>query len=233
VSIIAGAYFAAQLTQAKLRGRIGRVGADSLLTIKIFCDIGGTGSRSDAFVMWALQFVGREIRALDYYEQNGQPIGTHLEWLRKRGYEPARAQIWLPHDGDTADKVQDTSYASAFRTAGYHVEVVPNQGKGAAKQRIEAARRWFPSTWFNSPPDVTYTDGEPDQPTCAGLEALGWYHERKDEQREIGLGPEHDWSSHGSDAFGLGCVCADRIFKELDRDSGERIDPNKGFRRAI
>jgi hypothetical protein len=34
-------------------------------------------------------------------------------------------------------------------------------------------------------------------------EALGAYHEKKDEQREIGLGPEHDWSSHAADAFGL------------------------------
>jgi phage terminase large subunit len=38
-------------------------------------------------------------------------------------------------------------------------------------------------------------------------EALGWYHERKsDDQREVGLGPEHDWSSHCADAFGLMAV---------------------------
>ena len=42
--------------------------------------------------------------------------------------------------------------------------------------------------------------------TEAGRSALGWYHERKDEQRGHGLGPEHDWSSHGADAFGLMCV---------------------------
>jgi phage terminase large subunit len=36
---------------------------------------------------------------------------------------------------------------------------------------------------------------------------LGWYHERKSEDvRDVGLGPEHDWASHGSDAFGLMCV---------------------------
>ena len=28
-----------------------------------------------------------------------------------------------------------------------------------------------------------------------GLDALGWYHEKKDENRNIGLGPAHDWSS--------------------------------------
>jgi phage terminase large subunit len=38
------------------------------------------------------------------------------------------------------------------------------------------------------------------------LQALGWYHEKHDEQRDIGLGPEHDWASHSADAFGLGCI---------------------------
>ena len=39
--------------------------------------------------------------------------------------------------------------------------------------------------------------------TEAGRDALGFYHEKKDEQRDVGLGPEHDWSSHAADAFGL------------------------------
>ena len=46
-----------------------------------------------------------------------------------------------------------------------------------------------------------------DEKKCdAGLGALGWYHEKKDETRNVGLGPEHDWASHGADSFGLGCV---------------------------
>jgi phage terminase large subunit len=52
----------------------------------------------------------------------------------------------------------------------------------------------FPSIWFN-------------QATCQpGLDALGWYHEKRDEARNIGLGVEHDWASHGADAFGLMCI---------------------------
>jgi hypothetical protein len=39
--------------------------------------------------------------------------------------------------------------------------------------------------------------------TEAGRQALGFYHEKRDELRNIGLGPEHDWSSHSADAFGL------------------------------
>ncbi len=193
-TVLEGAYYAKSLAEARQQGRIGRVSADPLMTIRLFCDIGGTGARADAFTIWAAQFIGQEIRVLDYYEQVGQPLAAHLAWCRSRGYTPDRAQFWLPHDGSTQDKVHDVSYESALRDAGYEVTVIPNQGKGAAKARIEEGRRLFPSMWFN------------EATTEAGLAALGWYHEKKDEARNIGLGPEHDWSSHGADSFGLMCV---------------------------
>jgi phage terminase large subunit len=194
VTVIEGAYYAKSLTQAKAEGRIGRVSADPLMTMRAFVDIGGTGARADSFAMWIAQFIAKEIRVLDYYEAQGQPLATHLEWLREKGYKPSRCQIWLPHDGETNDRVYDESYQSALKKALYEVTVVPNQGKGAAKARIEAARRLFPAIWFN------------ESTTQGGRDALGWYHEKRDEVRNIGLGPEHDWASHGADAFGLMCV---------------------------
>lgn len=190
-TVLAGAYYAKAIAEAKVQ-RIGRVAADPLMAYRAFFDIGGTGAKADAVAIWIAQFIGREIRVLDYYEAVGQPLATHVNWMREKGY--GKANIWLPHDGDTHDKVHDVSYASALREAGFAVEVVPNQGKGAAAARIEAARRRFPMCWFN------------EETTRAGLEALGWYHERQDEARNVGLGPEHDWSSHGADAFGLMCV---------------------------
>jgi phage terminase large subunit len=193
-TVTEGAYYAPGLTLAKQEGRIGRVAADPLMTIRLFVDIGGTGARADAFSMWAAQFIGREIRVLDYYEAVGQPLGAHLNWMRSRGYTPDRAQVWLPHDGATQDRVFSVSYESALKQAEYAVTVVPNQGRGAASARIEEGRRLFPRIWFNA------------DTTEAGREALGAYHEKRDDKREIGLGPNHDWASHGADAFGLMCV---------------------------
>lgn len=189
---IEGSYFAEFLQAAKKEGRIGPVAADPLMSLRVFVDIGGTGARADAFTMWVCQFVGLQVRVLNYYEAVGQPASVHLAWLRDNGYE--KAKVWLPHDGSQQDKVNDTSYEAAFKAAGYEVEVVPNQGKGAAKARIEAARRLFPSIWFN------------ESTTEAGRDALGWYHEKRDEIRNIGLGPGHDWASHGADSFGLMCI---------------------------
>ena len=188
-----GAYFASDLIKAKQEGRIGKVAADPLMTYRAFWDIGGTGAKADACAIWIAQWVGREIRVLDYYEAVGQPLATHVAWLRGRGYFDG-AIACLPHDGDTNDRVHDVSFASALRQAGMEVEVIPNQGRGAARMRIEAARRIFPAIWFN------------EATTEAGRDALGAYHERRDDDRNIGLGPEHDWASHGADAFGLMCV---------------------------
>ena len=190
VSVVEGAYYASCLTQAKAEGRISHVAKDPLMTVRAFWDIGGTGAKADACAIWIAQFIGREIRVLDYYEAVGQPLATHVQWLRDRGW--GKAMCFLPHDGATNDKVYDVSYESALREAEFDVEVIPNQGRGAAKMRVEAGRRLFPSIWFNA------------GTTEPGRDALGWYHEKRSEDdRNVGLGPDHDWSSHAADAFGL------------------------------
>jgi phage terminase large subunit len=112
----------------------------------------------------------------------------------------------LPHDGDQHDKVIDTSYRKAFEAAGYTVKVIPNQGRGAAMQRVERGRKLFPRMKF-------------DETKCAaGLKALGWYHEKRDEERGVGLGPDHDWSSHDADAFGTGCVAYEEPMQHRELD---------------
>jgi len=214
-TVLDGAYYAKSIQEAKQSNRISNVAPDPLMTIRLFADIGGTGAKADAFTIWAAQFIGKEVRVINYYEAVGQPLATHLDWMRSNGYTPDRAQIWLPHDGTSNDKVYDVSYESALKQAGYEVTVVPNQGKGAAKARIESARRTFPAMWFN------------EATTEPGLAALGWYHEKKDEARDIGLGPEHDWASHGADAYGLLSI----VFEEFEQQKPNTADPYAGFRR--
>jgi phage terminase large subunit len=187
-----GAYWAREILAAKTAGRIGRVSPDPLMTYRAYWDIGGTGKKADATAIWICQFVGREIRVLNYYEARHQPLSVHVQWLRDSGY--AKALCVLPHDGVNGDKVYDASFQSALQQAGFPVEVVENQGPGAASLRVEAARRLFPSMWFNA------------ETTVGGVEAISNYHEKQDEKRGIGLGPNHDWSSHGADAFGLMCI---------------------------
>lgn len=194
VTALSGAYYAKALHEAKEQGRIGFFAQDPIMPVKAFFDIGGTGRKADATAIWIAQFIGGEIRILDYYEARHQPLSVHLAWMRKRGWSERRATIWLPHDGEHGEKVFETDYLSACRAAGFDAEVVPNQGRGAAMERVDAARRLFPRMRFNA------------ETTEAGRDALGFYHEKQDEERDVGLGPEHDWASHGADAFGMMCI---------------------------
>lgn len=188
ITVSEGAYYAQALAEARNEGRITNLARDTLLPIVAYWDIG----IRDACSIWVRQQRGERINVLAYYEAVGQPLGSHLEWLRKNGF--GNAECVLPHDGVRRDAVTGLRFADHIQEAGFDVRVIENQGKGAAMRRVEAGRRVFPHLWF-------------DQEGCqGGLDALGWYHERKDEHRNVGLGPEHDWASHGADAFGLMCV---------------------------
>ena len=188
VTVAEGAYFARDLAQARTEGRLTELAADPLLQYRAYWDIGVR----DATSIWIAQISGQSIKVLDYYEASGQPLGAHLNWLRSSGY--GSALCVLPHDGAKADAYTAVRFEDHIRSAGFECQTVTNQGKGAAIKRVEAARRLFPRIWF----DAKKCEG--------GLAALGWYHEKKDEARNIGLGPEHDWASHAADAFGLLCV---------------------------
>lgn len=188
VTVSEGAYYARCLAEAKADGRISEVARDPVMPIKAYWDIGVR----DATSIWIAQTSGQTIKVLDYYEAEGQPLAAHLEWLRSKGY--GSAVCVLPHDGAKADAFSAVRFEDHIRQAGFECQTIENQGKGAAMKRVEAARRLFPRIWF----DARKCEG--------GLAALGWYHEKRDENRNIGLGPEHDWSSHAADAFGLMCV---------------------------
>ena len=184
-----GAYFAKMLSEAKRQGRIGQVSADPLLPLRAFHDIGGSGATADAYTIWIVQWVGDQIKILDYYESIGQVLAFHVNWMRTRGYEGAIN--YFPHDGINNNNITGKRYWDHWSDAGFKCEPpVPNQG-----MRIEAVRRLGPKMWWN---ESTTEDGR---------QAIGFYHEKKDELRNVGLGPEHDWSSHAADSLGLMAVC--------------------------
>lgn len=192
-TIIKGAYYAEALGAAEKQGRICHLAPDPMLKIRSFHDIGGAGAKSDAYSIWITQFSGRDINILDHYTSEGQTLAYHVAWMRDNGYDGAIVQ--LPHDGVAANNVTGKRYADHWKDAGFDVpEPIPNQGAGAAMMRVQAARRLFPRMWFDR------------EKTAAGREALAWYHEKRDVERNVGLGPDHDWSSHDADAFGLMAV---------------------------
>lgn len=201
---VAGAYYAQALSEAK--ARIGHVARDPNLQVRTFWDLG----RRDATAIWVAQFIGQKINVIDYIEGAGQPPSYYFDILRERGYRGCMA--CLPHDGSRVgpENASGRSYEDQARDAGFDVQVIRNQGQGAAMLRIDAARRLFPRIWFN------------DETTDDGRNALLAYHEKRDKKRNVGLGPEHDWSSHGADAFGLMCVAYEEPRMEREKKRARR-----------
>lgn len=190
-AVTVGAYYTRQIADMKREGRYAKLSRDPLMSTRCYWDIGGTGAKADACAIWVCQFIGQEVRVFDYYEARGQELGEHVAWLRRRRYENA-TQI-LPHDGRHHEKISRVTYESALVDAGFDVDVMKNAGLGATAARIEQTRRIFPRVSMD--------------PRCApGLDALAAYHEKRDDKRELGLGPNHDWASHAADAFGALCI---------------------------
>lgn len=191
-TVLTGAYYARHLTEAEQQGRIGLKPRDPLVKVYACWDIGGTSRKSDATAIWLVQFIAGEVRFVDYYEAVGQPFDAHVRWLRAAGYDDAVCV--LPHDGRKADTVFSATPEGFLRQAGFVTDLVPNQGAGAALERINAGRQMFASCTFDR------------EKTQAGRDALGWYHAKVDDARGIDLGPEHDYASHCADAFGLAAI---------------------------
>lgn len=205
-----GSYYATYLTQAEVSTpkRITTLARDPLMTLRAYWDIGGTGMKADATAVWIVQFIGPNIHILDHYEAVGQPLSTHVAWLRKNGYEDALCI--LPHDGANHEKIHKITYESSLREAGFTVKVIPNQGAGAAMLRVESARRLFPRIWFN------------ESTTLSGRTALRAYREKWSEERGVGMGPLHDWASNSADAFGLACIDFEEPKVQRKPSSGRR-----------
>ena len=192
ISHYRGSYYSKHISRARDEGRICNVEYEPSLSVYTFWDLGGTGRNSDATSIWLVQFIGDRINVLEYIEGQGQSADYYINELRRRdlGY----ITNILPHDGVSMDRVTPISYEGILRKAGYGVEVVPNQGRGAVQQRIDAVRYIFHRCWFD------------EFRTKSGLLALNSYHSKWNEHLKTYVGANHDWSSHASDAFGLMAV---------------------------
>ena len=139
--------------------------------------------------IWIVQWVGQEIRVLDYIEGVGQVLAIYVSELRSRGYRDALCV--LPHDGINENSITGKRYADHLRDAGFVVEMVSNQGRGRG---LDADRGGAPH------PAALLVQRGDDRSRPRRARLLPRAPRRPAQHR---LGPEHDWSSHAADAFGL------------------------------
>ena len=177
---IEGAYYARLLTLAETEKRIGSVPHDPGTEVHAAWDLG----IGDSTVIWLAQFVGREIRLIDYIENNGVALDWYARTLRERPY--TYAPLILPHDAQARELGTGKSRTEMLEGLGFKTRIAPHLGP---EDGIEAVRRMLPRTWI----DAAKCD--------VGLRAIRDYREKIDPKRRVSMGPLHDWTSHAADAL--------------------------------
>ena len=174
-------YYAEILTQLEKANRRTAVPCDPWLDVFTVWDLWINDSTSIRF----RQRLWKEIRIIDYYENNGEWLSHYVWMLREKWY-----RYWtmrLPHDAQarslqTWKTVEEKMYEYGFND----IQIVP---KLSVLDWINSARAILPYCWFDK------------EKTERWWKCLKNYHKELDEKRQSFKWPEHDWSSHWADAF--------------------------------
>ena len=183
---IRGAYYATELKDAREGGRITRLPVEKL-PVSMAWDLG----IGDDTAIWLFQDVGREVRVLHYYSNNGVGLdhyASYLEAWRIKNRIPSWGDIIVPHDAEVRELGTGRARVEVMREMfGKMPKVLP---RFSVDDGIQAVRKEFARMWF-------------DERECAsGLDSLAQYRREFDEKRETFHDrPLHDWASHGADAM--------------------------------
>lgn len=186
---ILGAYYGKEIAAAEREGRITRVPHDPAHAVQTWWDLG----YDDSTAIWFVQYIGRELRVIDYYEGSGEDIPHYVKHLDARPYR--YSDHILPHDAGAGTLASGGKTIQQLMTGlgMRNTKVVPVTPDLLSD--INVARLLLPRCWF-------------DAAKCArGLEALRQYRADWDEKNKILRNkPMHNWASHGADAFRTGAL---------------------------
>ena len=154
--------------------------------VHTFWDSGVT----DSTAIWFAQIISeREIRIVDYYENSGEGIPHYHGILQAKALERnfVYGEHYGPHDLEHVERFNAMSTIEQAAGIGLEFDIVENVGLW---EGVEMARAIFPKIWF----DAKHCEG--------GIAALDNYRKKWDEvNKAFASKPQHDWSSHGADAF--------------------------------
>lgn len=195
---ILGAYYAPQLMQAKDQGRITTVNYAPEIPVHTAWDLG----MGDSTAIWFFQYNGNEYRFIDYYENQGEGLQHYVHILKEKEY--VYGQHIAPHDIEVREMGTGKSRKEVALSLGLPFVVAPRLPR---EDGIEQTRNLLHRCWFDK------------EKTKRGVSALRQYRKRYDDKaKTYSRTPQHDWTSHGADAF--------RTFATgfTDIQEGERSD---------
>lgn len=183
---LVGSYYGQQMAAARKEKRIRHIPYDETLPVETWWDLG----YNDSTCIWFVQRVGLEIRLIDYYENNCKGIPFYAKILQERGYVYGRHLA--PHDIKVHEFGSGITRVATARKLNLNfkaADLLP------LADGIDASRALLARCYF-------------DEDKCErGIECLTSYRKEWDDKRKVFHNtPDHDWASHGADAFRTGAV---------------------------
>lgn len=195
---VEGAYFIKNMRQLQQDGHITVIPVEPVLKVDTYWDLG----KNDTNAIWFAQSFGREVRFIDYYEDNDLGLKEYLLILKEKeklGY--SYGMFYFPHDMNVSEYTanQGVTRLDTFKryaeelwgrrfVEGVDYILVPRMN--TMNDGIDAVRLALPYCFF-------------DKAKCAeGIRALNNYKREWDEKHgKYKDYPDHDWSSHATTAF--------------------------------
>lgn len=191
-----GSIYARVLSKAREEGRITKVPYDPAYEVFTAWDLGF----GDATSIWWLQFVGRELRWLEYYENDNEFINHYAEVVKSKSYHYMHKGHFLPHDGAAAN-VRGASVPEQLKQLGLLSTILD---RPTNEEAVRGQRELLSTVLGYSVFDA--------EKTKEGLFALENYHFEWDEDRAVYKNkPLHDWSSHAADAARYAAVAVEKV----------------------
>ena len=179
-----GAYYSAEMRRAKDEDRIGKVRYDRSTGVVVSFDLG----IGDSTALWFAQFVGTEVHLIDYYEASGAGLEHYVKVLQDRGY--VYDQYVFPHDIRVRELGSGKSRLETLDQLGIHADKVEIAPQLLIDDGIQSVRAMLDKCYF-------------DEEKCEkGIDCLLNYQRDWDDNGQTWrMRPNHNWASHGSDAF--------------------------------
>lgn len=188
-----GAVYAKQIAKAREEGRVTKVPYDPSCEVFTAWDLGF----GDATSIWWLQFVGRELRWLEYYENSGEQLDHYVKIIKSKTYNYVRFGHFLPHDGAHGN-IRGPSVENQLTLLGLQNTVLPRETD--IMPAIDILRQTLSFSVFDA------------EKTKDGLHALENYGYEWDEERSVfKKTPRHDWSSHAADSARYAAIAAGKL----------------------
>ena len=117
-----GAVYAKQLATAMAEQRICRVPYDSSSEVFTAHDLGW----GDSYSIWWLQWVGRELRWLECYENANEPLDHYAKVIKSKPYNYMKNGHFLPHDAAQGN-IRGGTVTAQFATMGIDNQVLARE----------------------------------------------------------------------------------------------------------